>query len=260
MLQRLDGRALDQVRPIRASYDVYGYSDASVLLEIGNTKVHCAVSRAYGVPPFLKGSKTGWLTAEYAMLPTATGSRVMRDASAMKRNGRAVEISRLIGRALRSAVDLSILGEQTITVDCDVLQADGGTRTACITGASLALSIAARRWLASRLIPGNIIKEEIAAVSVGIVGKQVLLDMNYTEDSSVDADFNFVLTRTGGIIEVQGTAEQAAISWDQFGDIRTVAQKGVADIFAHFDTNQLELSKEIVPLFSLKKRHMNNNL
>lgn len=257
MLQRLDGRALDEVRPIRASYDVYGYSDASVLLEIGNTKVHCAVSRSYGVPPFLKGSKTGWLTAEYAMLPTATGSRMMRDVSTLKRNGRAVEISRLIGRALRSAIDLTRLGEQTITVDCDVLQADGGTRTACITGASMALSIAARRWLQSRAVAENIMREEIAAVSVGIMNGNVILDMNYTEDSAVDADFNFVLTRSGAIIEVQGTAEQAAISWEQFTHIRTVAQKGVADIFAHFDVNQLELSKETLPLFSLKKRFAN---
>jgi ribonuclease PH len=254
MLQRLDGRTFDQVRPIRASYDVYGYSDASVLLEIGNTKVHCAVSRSYGVPPFLKGSKTGWLTAEYAMLPTATGSRVARDLSLFKPNGRAVEISRLIGRALRSAVDLTRLGEQTITVDCDVLQADGGTRTACITGASMALSIAAQRWLKSRIISENIIREEIAAVSVGIMGGNVLLDMNYTEDSTVDADFNFVLTRTGNIIEVQGTAEQTVITWDQFSEIRTIAQKGVADIFAHFEANRLELSKETLPLFSLKRR------
>lgn len=257
MLQRLDGRAADQVRVMRASYDVYGYSDASVLLEIGNTKVHCAVSRSYGVPPFLKGSKTGWLTAEYAMLPTATGSRMTRDLSVFKRNGRAVEISRLIGRALRSSIDLTRLGEQTITVDCDVLQADGGTRTACITGASMALSIAAQRWLKSRIISENIVREEIAAISVGIKGEQVLLDMNYIEDSTIDADFNFVLTRSGNIIEIQGTAEQSAITWDQFSDIKKVAEKGVADIFAHFDANQLELSKETLPLFSLKKRFVN---
>lgn len=254
MVQRLDGRPVDQVRPIKASYDVYGYSDASVLLEIGNTKVHCAVSRSYGVPPFLKGSKTGWLTAEYAMLPTATGSRMTRELSNFKPNGRAVEISRLIGRALRSSVDLNLLGEQTITIDCDVLQADGGTRTACITGASMALSIAAKRWFKSRLVPGNIIREEIAAVSVGIIGGQVLLDMNYLEDSTIDADFNFVLTRSGNIIEVQGTAEQAAITWDQFSQIRAIAQKGVIDIFNHFDTNHIALSKETIPLFSLKKR------
>ncbi|HEV2601718.1 MAG TPA: ribonuclease PH [Candidatus Babeliales bacterium] len=257
MIQRIDGRRSDQLRPMRAYYDVYGYSDASVLFEAGNTKVHCAVSRSYGVPPFLKGKKTGWLTAEYAMLPTATGNRTMRDFSAVTRNGRAVEISRLIGRALRSIVDLEMLGEQTITIDCDVLQADGGTRTACITGASMALSIAASRWLKSKLVPGNIIRDRVAAVSAGIIKGSVLLDLNYQEDSTVDADFNFVINGSGGIIEVQGTAEQAPISWEDFSKIRAVSEKGINDLFAYLNSDGALEKKESVPLFSLKNRFMN---
>src|SRR6266404_6459616 len=211
---RNDKRTPDQLRPVSFSRDIFEYAAGSVLFEMGNTKVLCAVSLQNGVPPFLRGKGIGWLTAEYSLLPTSTMTRTQRESSSAGKNGRSVEIARFIGRCFRSIVDTSTIGERTITIDCDVLQADGGTRTAAITGAFLALKMAQEYWLQARLINQSIIIEHIAAVSVGVVDGNVLLDLNYQEDSVATADFNFVITQTNKIVEMQGGAETAPLSWD----------------------------------------------
>jgi ribonuclease PH len=234
-IKRISGRAAHQLRPLKISYDTFGYADASVFLELGNTKVLCSITLQQGVPPFLKGKKVGWLTAEYAMLPSATTVRTQRESTSHQKNGRSVEISRLIGRCLRSTVNLEALGERTIVVDCDVLQADGSTRTVCITGASLALKRAVEYWLSARIISHNIFVESIAAVSVGLTQNQALLDLDFAEDSVIDADFNFVITRSGTIIEMQGTAEKKPVSWQDFAAIGTLAQHGIDQLFEQID-------------------------
>lgn len=229
-LVRAHGRAFDQIRPLKIMYDVFEFAEASVFLELGKTKVLCAVTLQNNVPPFLKGKKVGWLTAEYAMLPTATHTRKERE-TAFKQNGRSIEISRLIGRVLRSVVSLDYLGERTIIVDCDVVQADGGTRTACISGAFLALKIAVERWLEQGKITHSLIRDDLAAISVGLKGDTLLLDLDFAEDSSTDADFNFVLTRSGNIVELQGSSEQQPIAWKSVEKMQLLAQKGVEEIF-----------------------------
>lgn len=256
-IKRSCGRAYDELRPIRITPDVFGYATASVLFEIGNTKVLCSVSLQSHVPPFLKGSKTGWLKAEYSMLPTATESRTQRESTSSDRNGRSIEISRLIGRSLRSIVKLDALGEKTIVVDCDVLQADGGTRTACITGASLALHYAVARWLNSGIINQNVLTGSIAAISVGILNGIPLLDIDYPEDCKLDADFNFVLKQDGSIVEIQGTSEKQTVSWAEFDKIRVLAEKGIQSLFKMTepeDKTQKNPAKQSVPLFSLANR------
>lgn len=230
MIKRHDGRGAADVRPVTCILNPFGYADGSVLLKLGKTQVYCAVTMQNGVPPFLRGQGTGWLTAEYSLLPTSTQVRKQREAVAMKRNNRSIEISRLISRVLRSIVTMHGFGERTITIDCDVLQADGGTRTACITASYLALRKAVECWMASGTLRSNIITDELAAISVGIMGDDVLLDVDYQEDSAVDADFNFVLTRSGGVVEVQGTAEKKPISWDLFERARTLAHVGVESL------------------------------
>lgn len=235
--QRPNGRLNDQVRPLKISYNPFGYAASSVLFEIGHTKVLCSVTLQQGVPPFLKGSGTGWLNAEYAMLPTATTVRTQRESTTNKKNGRAIEISRLIGRALRSVVDLSALGERTITVDCDVLQADGGTRTACISASYVALEHAISQWVADRQLPRSILIDAIASISAGVSKGVVILDPDFAEDSAIDSDFNFVLTKSGALIEVQGTAEKYPVSWDQFDQLKVVALKGAHDLFSFFAQN-----------------------
>jgi len=233
------GRNHDQIRPVKVQVDPYGYASASILLELGNTKVLCAVDIQQGVPAFLRGKKTGWLKAEYNMLPTSTVTRFARESSACAKNGRLVEISRLIGRSLRSMLDLNVIGERTITIDCDVLQADGGTRTACITGASLALWYAAERWKASGEVTGTLIRDQIAAVSVGIRDTVTLLDLDCAEDNVIDADFNFVLTKSGSIVEIQGTAENKTVSWPHFTQMCTLATKGIQDFFQQLELYQV---------------------
>jgi len=228
--QRNNGRKLDHLRVVNVSFNAFGYAPGSVLLELGNTKVLCSVSLQNGVPHFLKGTKTGWLTAEYAMLPTSTINRMVREISSMRRNGRSVEISRLIGRSLRTIVNLDILGERTIYIDCDVLQADGGTRTACITGAYLALRAAVNYWLKNRVIRESILTGSLAAVSVGVVNGVPLLDLDYYEDSQADADFNFVITGENKIVELQGASEGATVSWGQFEIARKLAVLGVKQL------------------------------
>lgn len=229
--QRPDGRAGNEIRPITISHDVFGYANASILFELGQTKVLASVTLQQGVPPFLKGQKVGWLSAEYSMLPSATHQRTMRESLQGKQNARNVEISRLIGRCLRSTVDLSRLGERTIIIDCDVLQADGGTRVASITAASIALEKAVQRWLDDKIINTNIFKTRIAAISVGLVNGVACSDLCYLEDSNADADFNFVVTALGDLIEVQGTSEKAPIAWSKFEELRSLAIKSINLIF-----------------------------
>jgi ribonuclease PH len=228
---RCDGRTYDQMRQTRFFIDAFGYADASILFELGDTKVLVSISLQPGVPPFLKGQRVGWLNAEYAMLPCATQRRTMRDSSQAQRNARSVEISRLIGRCLRTCVSLELLGERTIVVDCDVLQADGSTRVAAITAASIALEQAIQRWIATKVIEKNIFKYHIAAISAGIMNDAAILDLNYEEDSRVDADINFIMTQDGRIIEIQGTSEKKPISWGQLEQLKNLATKGLAHFF-----------------------------
>lgn len=265
-IRRIGGRAYNELRPLSISYDVYGYALASVLLEVGNTKVLCSIHIQHNVPPFLRGKKQGWLTAEYVMLPSATQIRTARETSSANRNGRSVEISRLIGRSLRSVLDLSKLGEQTIVVDCDVLQADGGTRTACLTGAFLALELAIKRLHnVSEEDRKGIIKDRLVALSAGVSGKQVLLDIDCAEDSAIAADFNFVLTESDKIIEVQGTAEQHAIEWELFQQMCDVVRKGAQDLAEQLKKfpapevapAHIPSSEKRTPFFSLQNRVSN---
>lgn len=260
---RNDGRTPNQLRPVSFSRDVCEYAAGSVLFEMGKTKILCAVSMQAGVPQFLRGKGKGWLTAEYALLPTSTTIRTQRESSLGRKDGRCVEIARFIGRCFRTIVDVSELGERTITLDCDVLQADGGTRTAAITGSFLALMIAQEKWLKTRQISKPLVTEGIAAVSVGIIQDDVLLDLNYAEDSVASADFNFVITQNNKIVEMQGGAECLPLSWDVFEKIRMTACDGIAQLFticAEDKRQKQELAvqsnkqSEHVPLFSLKNR------
>lgn len=239
-MKRIDNRQLNQIRPLTIQYNICQNAAGSVLISFGRTKVICTAIMQPGVPQFLRGSKTGWLTAEYSMLPGATYTRTTREASTMKRNGRNMEISRLIGRALRSVVDFDKVGERTIYIDCDVIQADGGTRTASITGAFLALKAAVGRWLEKELIDESILLDEVAAVSAGIVNDQVLVDLNCREDNNAQADFNFIMTRSGKLIEMQGGVETAPIDWKQFEKMRELAVAGIKQIFTVVDQQQQE--------------------
>lgn len=228
---RSDGRFANDVRPISIAYNVCGNADGSVLFTQGNTKVLCTVLIQDGVPAFLKGKGQGWLTAEYTMLPAATRVRTPREITLLKRNNRSVEISRLIGRALRSIVDLSKLGEKTLYIDCDVIQADGGTRTASITGAYCALFQANARWMATKESNANFLMHSVAAVSVGWFEGQPLLDVNFQEDVEVQADFNFVLTGANELVEIQGGTEGAPLPWHALDDMKATAIIGIQDIF-----------------------------
>lgn len=274
---RNDKRTPDQLRPVSFSHGISEFAAGSVLFEMGKTKVLCAVSLQNGVPPFLRGKGTGWLTAEYALLPTSTAQRTQRESSQAAKNGRSVEIARFIGRCFRSIVDVSTIGERTITIDCDVLQADGGTRTAAISGAFLALKTAQEYWLRTRTICNPIIKDSIAAVSVGVVNEDVLLDLNYEEDSAATADFNFVITQSDKIVEMQGGAETDPLAWDTFESVRAMAQQGAQQLFAAYNSssfaktsvvkNQHSASSEITkdktvertPMFSLRNRQQSSS-
>jgi len=252
-------RPFGQIRPIKVSYNSFGYAPGKVLFELGNTKVLCCVTMQNGVPHFLKGTKTGWLTAEYSLLPTSTYYRASREISSGKRNSRAVEISRLIGRSFRSIVNTQKIGERTITIDCDVLQADGGTRTACITGAYLALKQAESKWLACQKIEEPFIKEAIAAISVGVVDGIVCCDLDYAQDSKAQADFNFVLTEQGNIVEIQGCSEQAPISHVQFAEIQKIAVQGIKDVFLSCKKSSFQKGKQVErqpAFFSLARRNI----
>ncbi|MBI5577490.1 MAG: ribonuclease PH [Deltaproteobacteria bacterium] len=206
-LKRSGGRKAGEIRPIRIVEGVQKHAEGSVLFEMGDTKVVCAASIEERVPPFLKGTGKGWVTAEYSMLPRSTDTRVAREGRTGKVQGRTYEIQRLIGRALRAVVDFEALGERTITIDCDVLQADGGTRTASINGAWIALWQACARLVSGGTISWNPVREPVAAISVGVVGGRILVDLDYEEDSSAEVDMNVVMTGSGDMVEVQGTAE-----------------------------------------------------
>lgn len=223
-------RAADALRPIKLTPHFLPHTDGSVLIECGNTKVICTATIDENVPPFLRGKGQGWVTAEYGMLPASTASRMRREAAAGKQSGRTQEIQRLIGRSLRAVVDMEKLGERQILIDCDVIQADGGTRTASITGAFVALSLAIQKLLQQGILSDNPLMDSVAAVSVGVVGGVPLLDLDYPEDSGCDSDVNMVMTGSGKIIEIQGTAEGAPFSFDELNTLMQLAAKGIAEL------------------------------
>ena len=227
---RASGRTPDELRPIRITRGFTRHAEGSVLVEFGDTRVLVTASVDDGVPSFLRGKGEGWVTAEYGMLPRATHSRSAREAARGKQSGRTLEIQRLIGRSLRAVVDLRALGERTVTLDCDVLQADGGTRTASVTGAYVALADACARLVAQKGI-ANPIHGQIAAVSVGIVGGRPVLDLDYVEDSTAETDMNVVMNSGGGFIEVQGTAEGHAMRRDELDALLHLATLGTAQLF-----------------------------
>ena len=224
-------REKHQLRPVTITRNFTKHAEGSVLIEFGDTRVICTASVEESVPPFLRGKGTGWVTAEYAMLPRATHTRSQREASKGKQTGRTLEIQRLIGRSLRAITDLTLLGERSIYIDCDVIQADGGTRTASITGAYMALSDAIAKLLAEGKITGNPLKEAVAAVSVGIVEGEALLDLDYNEDSGAEVDMNFVMTSSGRFVEVQGTAEAEPFTIEQMDAMRLLAMDGIKQLF-----------------------------
>jgi ribonuclease PH len=223
-------RQPDQLRPIKITRHYTKHAEGSVLVEFGDTKVICTASVVNGVPSFLKGKGQGWLTAEYGMLPRSTGTRMDREAARGKQQGRTVEIQRLIGRSLRAAVDLDALGENTIHLDCDVIQADGGTRTASITGAWVALADAIAHLEKEGKTNGQALKRAIASVSVGIYQGVPVLDLDYPEDSAADTDMNVVMADDGGIIEIQGTAEAEPFTEAQFAAMLKLAKDGIAEL------------------------------
>ncbi|MGX9419394.1 ribonuclease PH [Vibrio sp. RC27] len=227
---RPSNRAADQVRPIKITRNYTAYAEGSVLVEFGNTKVLCNATVEDNVPRWLKGKGKGWVTAEYGMLPRATHSRTRREAASGKQGGRTMEIQRLIARSLRAVVDLEAMGEFMITVDCDVIQADGGTRTASISGASVALADAFSHLIEKGQLKKNPMKSHVAAVSVGILGSDILCDLEYVEDSSADTDMNVVMTEEGKMIEIQGTAEGEPFSHQELLALLESAQKGIEEI------------------------------
>ncbi|MFK7829963.1 MAG: ribonuclease PH [Congregibacter sp.] len=229
-MQRPSGRQADQLREVSIERHYTCHAEGSVLVSFGNTKVICTASVEEGVPRFLRGKNSGWITAEYGMLPRSTGSRMGREASRGKQGGRTLEIQRLIGRSLRAAVDLSLLGEHTITLDCDVVQADGGTRTASITGAFVALVDAINGLQREKKITTDPLSGFVASVSVGIFQGEAVLDLDYAEDSRADTDLNVVMTEQGEFIEVQGTAEAAPFRRDELDAMLDLAGGGIAQL------------------------------
>ena len=229
---RPSNRQADEMRAIRITRNYTKHAEGSVLIEFGDTKVICTASVEEKVPGFLRGKGQGWVTAEYGMLPRSTGSRMRREASGGKQGGRTMEIQRLIGRALRAGTDLNVLGENTISLDCDVIQADGGTRTASITGAWVALHDAIQYLLEKKIIDKNPLHHQIASVSVGIFNGTPVLDLDYAEDSNAETDMNVVMNSDNGFIEVQGTAEGHPYSKDELNSMLALAEKGIIELFA----------------------------
>ena len=229
--RRPDGRRNDQLRAVRLTPGFFRFAEGSILIEMGETRVACAVSAEERVPPWLLGKGRGWVTAEYAMLPRATPTRNARESGRGGLSGRTQEIQRLIGRALRPAVDLKALGERTLTVDCDVLQADGGTRTAAVTGAYLALRLAVAKLRRDGVLTASPLRTAVAAVSVGMVGGEARLDLCYEEDSKADVDFNVVMTSSGEFVEVQGTAEGKPFSAATMRELLALAEGGIRELF-----------------------------
>lgn len=229
---RFDGRNNEELRTLKVTRDYTIYADGSVLMEMGKTRVLCTAMVEEKVPPFMRGQGKGWVTAEYNMLPSATQTRKPRERSTGKMDGRSVEIQRLIGRTLRSAVDLEKLGERTLWVDCDVLQADGGTRTAAITGAFIAMMEALNKLVGKGSLKQVPVKTQVAAVSVGIVAGEALLDLCYVEDSTAEVDMNVVMTSHGEIIEIQGTGEQRPFTKEEFAKMMELAELGIGQLVA----------------------------
>nr|WP_066268001.1 ribonuclease PH [Hydrogenophaga palleronii] len=229
-LSRPGQRAADALRPVRITRHYTIHAEGSVLIEFGDTKVLCTASVEEKVPPHKRGSGEGWVTAEYGMLPRATHTRSDREAAKGKQSGRTQEIQRLIGRSLRAVFDLKALGERTISLDCDVIQADGGTRTASITGAFVAAHDAVSTLIASGKITASPIKDHVAAISVGILAGRSLLDLEYVEDSACDTDMNVVMTGAGHFVEVQGTAEGVAFTRSEMNDLLALAEKGIGEL------------------------------
>jgi ribonuclease PH len=227
---RTDGRKPKQLRQLKITPSFIKTADGSVLIEMGDTKVICTAKLEERVPPFLRNSGKGWITAEYAMLPGSSQVRIGRESSRGRIGGRTHEIQRLIGRSLRAIADLKSLGERTIWIDCDVIQADGGTRTASITGAYVALAEAVRGWLDRGIVNVNPIKDSVSAVSIGIIDGKILLDLCYEEDSKADVDMNFVMTGSGKFIEVQGTAESSPFTRKQMERMAEIAQEGIKEL------------------------------
>src|SRR5499433_357798 len=229
---RTDGRASDELRPVCITPGFLPYAEGSVLIEMGNTRVVCSASLDERVPPFLRNSGQGWLTAEYAMLPRATESRTPREIGRGGPSGRTHEIQRLIGRSLRSVVDMAALGERSVTIDCDVIQADGGTRTASITGGFVALALALNRLVEAGKIARPPLRDYVAAISVGVVGERVLLDLDYVEDSAAEVDMNVVRTGDGRFVEIQGTAETEPFDQETMNQMIEAASIGVDRLIA----------------------------
>lgn len=230
MSDRIDGRATDQLRPVEIKRNYLRHAEGSALITMGGTTVLCSASVDEYVPSFLKGSGKGWVTAEYGMLPRSTNTRVSRDGRRGSISGRTQEIQRLIGRSLRAVFDLGSLGERSILIDCDVLEADGGTRTASITGSYVALYDAVR-WLQNRdLVDSSLIKDSVAAISVGIIDGTPMLDLCYAEDSNADVDMNIVMTGSGAMVEIQGTAEQNPFTADQLNTMLDLGRQGIEQL------------------------------
>jgi ribonuclease PH len=235
---RPDGRTKSEMRKVKVTRNFIPAAEGSVLIEVGNTKVICTASIEERVPPFLRDQKKGWVTAEYGMLPRSTHARMTRESSTGRVGGRTHEIQRLIGRSLRAVVALELLGERTVWIDCDVIQADGGTRTAAITGAYIAFKDAMEYCLKNKIVSRNPLKDCLAAVSVGIVDNEPRLDLCYAEDSLAEVDMNVVMTGSGKIVEIQGTAEAAAFSREMLDEMLSLAESGIAEL--------IKIQKEIV--------------
>ncbi|WP_223070375.1 ribonuclease PH [Paenibacillus caui] len=227
---RLEGRAQNERRQMKLTVNTNKYAEGSVFIEVGDTKVICTATVEEKVPPFMKGQGKGWITAEYSMLPRATHSRNQREASRGKLTGRTMEIQRLIGRALRSVVNLEALGERSILIDCDVIQADGGTRTSSITGAFVAMTMAIDKLANKHHLSVFPVTDFLASVSVGVIGEQLLLDLNYDEDSKAKVDMNVVMTGQGKFVEVQGTGEENPFSREELNGLLALAEKGIAEL------------------------------
>lgn len=233
MIFRSDNRTADQLRPVTIIPDFISTAEGSTLIEVGNTRVICTASVEEAVPLFLRNSGKGWISSEYGMLPRATLTRTARESAKGRPSGRTQEIQRLIGRSLRAVTDLRRLGERTIWIDCDVIQADGGTRTASITGAFVALGLALQRMVQAGTLKANPIKEYVAAISIGIVDGEVVLDLNYEEDSRADVDMNFVMTASNKIVELQATAEHQVFDDTQLGRMISLARQGILSLISH---------------------------
>lgn len=229
-MDRIDGREREQLRPVKITRNYLKHAEGSVLIEMGDTKVICTASVEEKVPPFLKGSGKGWITGEYGMLPRSTEVRKIRDSTRGKIDGRTMEIQRLIGRALRSVVNLEELGENTIFIDCDVIQADGGTRTASITGSFVALVDAINKMMAEGKIKKMPIQNYVAAVSVGIKDGEIILDLNYAEDSTCQVDMNIVMTEKGDLVEIQGTGEEKPFTRQEMEEMIRIGEKGIMEL------------------------------